>query len=84
MKNIALSVIIPIGIALFLNVTIYGWDNKLTHPAITREAINSSASLINSYLTNQLGLSGGTATELYWDFPADIAHKRQEKQEKPR
>lgn len=72
MKKIALAVIISIGIDLFLNTTIYGWDNRLTHPAITREAINSSASLIDSYLATQLGLSDGIATELYWDFPADV------------
>jgi hypothetical protein len=48
------------------------WENKFTHPAITEQAVNSSAAQINDYLKNQLGLSDGLSTQLYWNFPSDI------------
>lgn len=48
------------------------WENKLTHPAITERAVNSSEAKIDDYLKTQLGLSGGLSTQLHWDFPSDI------------
>lgn len=55
--------------------SLYAWENKLTHPAITEQAVNGSASGINDYLKIQLGLIDGLSTQLYWDFPSDIKER---------
>jgi len=52
---------------------LYAWENKLTHPAITDEAIGTSS--IDNHLKTQLGLDNGVATDLYWDFPSDIEER---------
>ena len=66
----------------FLGISIgfkplYAYDNVLTHPALTYEALqtdNNSAKL-DDYLKIQLDLKDGLNTELEWDFPADIKER---------
>lgn len=48
------------------------WGNKFTHPTITERAIDNSTATADEYLKTQRGLNDGLATQLYWDFPADI------------
>ncbi len=56
---IALSFLI---INIWLTHSSYGYGNKITHPAITSNAIGESA--IDSYLKDQLGMSNGLQTQL--------------------
>ncbi len=51
---------------------LYAFENKYTHPAITKEAVNNTTSQIDDYLKTQLGFGSGLTTELYWNFPSDI------------
>ena len=55
-----------------LSSSLFGWENKRTHPAITKEALSSNLAKADDYLKTQLGLSGGLLTDLYWNFPQDI------------
>jgi hypothetical protein len=70
-KNLVWAVILITGARL------YAWENKLTHPAITEQAVNGIVESFDDYLKTQLGLSDGLSTQLYWDFPSDIAGRVQ-------
>ena len=70
--------LIIITVIFNLPINLYGWENKLTHPAITEQEITGSATKVDDYLKSQLGLSGGTATQLYWNFPSDIETRMME------
>ncbi len=50
--------------------SLYAWENKKTHPALTDNGI--AASTINGYLKTQMGLANGVSTQLNWNFPQDI------------
>ncbi|HIJ71670.1 MAG TPA: hypothetical protein HPP87_09955 [Planctomycetes bacterium] len=65
-----LTCLIHLIILLGLQSELYGWDNKLTHPAITERGI--AVSTVDAYLKTQVGLADGVSTQLYWDFPPDI------------
>ncbi|MCX6826905.1 MAG: hypothetical protein NTV06_06550, partial [candidate division Zixibacteria bacterium] len=60
---------------LSFSSVLYGWENRFTHPAITEQAVDSNAAQINDYLKNQLGLSSGLSTQLYWNFPSDVTNR---------
>ena len=47
---------------------LYGWENRFTHPAITKQVVTSSAASVDDYLKTQLGLSGGINTQLSYSF----------------
>jgi len=57
-------------LVLSLLNSLYAWENKKTHPAITSKA--TEASVIDDYLKTQMRLTDGTSTQLYWNFPQDI------------
>jgi len=57
-------------LVLGLFTSLYAWENKKTHPAITDNGI--AASTIDDYLKTQMGLTDGISTQLYWNFPQDI------------
>ncbi len=77
MKRQILITMFFLGISLGLFNPLYAWDNILTHPALTCEALQAgnNAANLDDYLKTQLGLDGGIETELYWDFPADIKER---------
>jgi len=50
--------------------SLYAFENRKTHPAITSKG--TEASVIDDYLKTQLGLANGISTQLYWNFPQDI------------
>jgi len=50
--------------------SLYAFDNKKTHPAITERAV--VASTIDDYLKTQVGLNDGISTQLFYDFPSEI------------
>ncbi|PKL50907.1 MAG: hypothetical protein CVV39_00915 [Planctomycetes bacterium HGW-Planctomycetes-1] len=52
--------------------SLYAFENKYTHPALTQRAIGDSVCVLDDYLKTQLGMTGGLTAELYWDFPASI------------
>jgi hypothetical protein len=54
MKN--LLNLMYIVILICLSSKIYAFENKYTHPAITKEAVNNTAAQIDSYLKNELGI----------------------------
>ena len=49
-----------------LSCELYAWENRITHPALTNEAVGASS--IDNYLKTYLGSNNGVTTELYWDF----------------
>jgi len=58
--------ILPLLIIAFCTIEVSdttAWENKLTHPAITKQAVNRSV-LAGDYLEKQLGLVDGLDTEL--------------------
>jgi hypothetical protein len=57
---------------------LYAWENKVTHPAITKKSVNSNTAIVDDYLKTQLGLSDGLSTQLYWNFPTDIKNRMTE------
>jgi hypothetical protein len=73
MKGQALTIIFFGSILLWSCEDLYAWENKKTHPAITNEAIDFSN--LDNFLKNQLSLSDGLITELYWNFPPDIKER---------
>jgi len=57
------SYFITVFILLLFCQNAYGWDNDVTHPEISRHAIDGSKN-INPYLKNNLGLQEGIETIL--------------------
>ena len=66
MKDCRISAaLILLVILLAFNSILFGFGNKVTHPAISSESIDASTA--DDYLKNNIGLSRGIQTELQYD-----------------
>jgi hypothetical protein len=58
LRRIALG----LGLVLMIPGVSHGFDDKITHPQITRSAVR--ASILDSFLRNNLGLSNGIQSQI--------------------
>jgi len=66
MKNLIINVFIIIVVALLNCSVVFAWDDKVTHPALTQEAIEKlrGNGWLESYFKNNLGFQDDVATKL--------------------
>ena len=69
MKNIILRIVV---LVISFGGSLYAFENKLTHPAKTKEATDTDLASLDDYLKTTLDLDDGLTTQLYWNFPVDI------------
>ena len=62
MRKNTLILIVLLGINIWPTHITYGFGNKITHPAITNKAVQSS--VVDTYLKNQLGITNGIQMQL--------------------
>jgi len=66
MKRQIYIMLVSLPISLVLCESLLAWENKKTHPALTKEAI--IVSLIDNYLENHLDIPDGINSQIQYDL----------------
>jgi hypothetical protein len=67
-QNLVLTILSVVFI--LSHQSLYAFENKNTHPALTDKSV--VASIIDDYLKTQVGLGDGINTQLSYNFPSEI------------